>query len=196
MLRTLKQAWSSKRLTRLLIFLASWAMATVPVGAQAAPSEDEVKAVFLFNFANFIRWADSPVHRASATFRFCVLDDDLASLLGRVVTGESADGKPMSVVTKVDAKGLSECRMLYLGEASLARPGNEELIQRAFSARVLTVSDQEEFLAKGGMIALSRKRGRIHPIINLDATNRADFSISSKLLRLSTVQQDNGSDRK
>jgi hypothetical protein len=40
------------------------------------------------------------------------------------------------------------------------------------------------------MITLVRKRGRIHPVINTDATERADLRISAKLLNLATLTRD------
>ena len=44
-------------------------------------SENEGKAVFLYNFARFINWPQDVRQDPAKPFRYCVLDDELVPLL-------------------------------------------------------------------------------------------------------------------
>lgn len=123
-----------------------------------------------------------------------MLDDELATLLEKVVQGETLDGRPLMVVRRVDPKNLAQCHVLYMDRADLASTASQELLVRSAAAGVLTVSDREDFAVEGGIIALIRKQGRVHPLINLDAAARAQVRISSKLLSLATPIHDGDGD--
>ncbi len=74
------------------------------------------------------------------------------------------------------------CHILFLGApADIAPVLSAQRVRGA-----LTVGDTEAFLEQGGMIALLRKRKRIHPVVNLDALEVSSLRLSSKLLRLAT----------
>jgi hypothetical protein len=154
-------------------------------------AENDVKAAFLYNFVHFVRWPDTAAHKPGDPFHYCVLDETLAPLLAKVLAGESVDGHPLITVRQPELRNLHECRILYLGEqASLGGLSQTELLRRIASQPILTVSDQAGFTARGGMVALLKRRGRIHPVINTDATDRTELKISAKLLNLATLTRD------
>ena len=154
-------------------------------------AENEVKAAFIYNFVHFVRWPENPARKPGDAFRYCILDDNLAQLLGRAVQGEVLDGHPLSVVRQVDPRNLSDCHVLYIGEQStIGNLSQAEVLRRAAAQHILSVSDQPGFASKGGVIALIRKRGRIHVLINTDAASRSDLRISAKLLNLATLVTD------
>lgn len=157
----------------------------------ASFAENEVKAAFVYNFAHFVRWPDAHPIRSGEAFRYCVFDDTLAPLLAKAVTGETLDGHPLVVQRQPDSRNLQECHLIYFGEQSAISPVSQaDLLRRLVSSAILTVSDQPGFAARGGMITLIRKRGRIHPVINTDAIERAELRISAKLLNLATLTRD------
>lgn len=168
-------------------FLVAVALLFATAAAIAAPSQQEVKAVFLYNFAHFIEWPASEARRGHGEFRYCVKDAALAAILREVVGGEAVAGKRMSVAQKFDARSLNECHVLYVDAESLDSAEGHELLRGAAAAGVLSVSDGEGFAEKGGMIGLTHRRGRIHPVINLGISARAGLRISAKLLNLATV---------
>lgn len=192
-LRELFSGKSSLSTLLRLLGLVLGCLVVFPAQAVPAPAEEEVKAVFLFNFASFIRWSETPARRATGDFRYCIHDEHLAALLARVVKGETVDGKPMTVVTHEDGRSLAECHVLYLADYS--GKINHDLLERALQAKVLTVGNDVDFIEQGGTIALAPRRGRIHPVIHLERARQAGLRISSKLLSLSTLSGDKGSDR-
>lgn len=152
--------------------------------------ESEVKAVFLYNFASFVNWPQDARQDPAKPFRYCVLDDEIAPVLQKVLKGETTGGRPLAVQTSVTAAGLADCHVLYIGKNSLRGSEGWGLVEEAISAHVLTVSDLESFETKGGMIALTRKDRRIHPRINIDAVDKGKLRISAKLLNLATIIRD------
>lgn len=173
-----------------VLVLGLLGLTPVAAGAEEPFSEADVKAVFLYNFANFVSWPATPEKDPSKPFRYCVLDDEVAPVLEKVLRGESVDGRPMFLQREVTGAGLSACHVLYLGRRSLdsAEPWN--LVRQAPAAQVLTVSDLDGFQERGGMVALVRKGRRIHPSINLSVVERSKLRISAKLLNLATIARD------
>ncbi len=165
----------------------AWACLALLLGL-AAPSgqgrdlpEYQVKAAFLFNFAAFVNWPEERFENAGIPLRYCVLQTDAVSrTLGRLIAGESLDGRPLELVRLDNGQDPAGCHILFSGSGSGVMSAAEQPLG------VLTVGDSEEFLQQGGMIALLRKRNRIHPVINLDALEASPLRLSSKLLRLAT----------
>ncbi|HCK81882.1 MAG TPA: hypothetical protein DIC59_10530 [Candidatus Competibacteraceae bacterium] len=153
-------------------------------------SENEVKAVFLYNFASFINWPQDARQESAKPFRYCVLDDELVPLLQNVLKGEMVRGRPLSVQREVTASNVAECQILYMGKGSFHGAESWKLVHAALSAQVLTVSDLENFEINGGMIALVRQDRRIHPRINIDMVEKGKLRVSAKLLNLATVVRD------
>lgn len=182
---------------RTIRFIQCWILTIVglfggvpaPLAIAEAPfSEAEVKAVFLYNFANFVSWPQTPGQDLTTPFRYCVLDDEIAPVLQEVLKGETVRGRPLSVQREVtNASSLAECHVLYVGKGRLLGSELWDLVREAPSVHVLTVSDLEGFETRDGMIALVRQDRRIHPRINMDAVERSKLRISAKLLNLATI---------
>jgi hypothetical protein len=169
-----------------------WLLALIPAAGspQDTFSETEVKAVFLYNFASFVRWPSSTAQNPPKPFRYCVLDEEMAPILLRIIQGETVEGKPLMLSQEVNTAHLSECQVLYLGRDNLNTDKGWELVRQAPAAQVLTVSDLETFATRGGMIALVRKDRRIQPLINIDMVEKSQLRVSSKLLNLATITRD------
>ncbi len=153
-------------------------------------AENEVKAAFVYNFAHFVRWPEGHNLRPGEPFRYCVLDDTLAPLLAKAVSGETLDGHPLVVQRQPESRNFQECHLIYFGDQSAISPASQAELLRRLSGPILTVSDQPGFAARGGMITLTHKRGRIHPVINTDAIERTELRVSAKLLNLATLTRD------
>lgn len=158
--------------------------------AEESFGENEVKAVFLYNFASFVNWPQDARQDPAKPFRYCVLDDEIALVLQKVLKGETMAGRPLNVQGEVTSASLAECHILYMGKNSLRGSEGWGLVREALAAHVLTVSDLESFETRGGMIALVRKDRRIHPRINIDTVEKSKLKISAKLLNLATVIRD------
>lgn len=179
--------------------LARWAPGLVAfllmpadVAAAAMPSgqvrEYQVKAVFLFNFAQFVDWPPEADTAPGAPFVIGVLGEDpFGSILDEAVKGESIAGHPLEVRRFAGTAGLEACRMVFVSASEAGRL--EEVLRALKDLPVLTVGDGEGFGLRGVMIRLVTDRGKVRFRINLTAAQRARLIISSKLLRAADIIQ-------
>ena len=163
-------------------------LAAVPkLPAQAArASEYQVKAAFLFNFAQFVDWPAEAFPNSDAPLVIGVLGDDpFGSFLDRLVVNERLRGRPFQVRRYESVDEIKTCHILFINRSAGNRP---EVILVGLSQRpILTVSDADGFAGNGGMIRFVTDRNRIRLQINLGAVDAAHLTISSKLLRVAEI---------
>lgn len=155
-------------------------------GVQAA--EYHVKAVFLFNFAQFVDWPPAAFADSEAPFVICILGDDpFGDFLDQTVRGEQFHGRAFAVRRYKSADEIKTCQILFISEQ-----GTEAVLGRLKDRPVLTVSDDQGFAERGGMIRFITDRGRIKLEINPTAAEAANLTISSKLLRVAEIATPRG----
>lgn len=166
----------------LLLFLWCGAIAVA-----VAFSQHDVRAAYLFNFASFIQWSSPTLPERRDAFRYCVTDpgSPVAFALKALVREESSDGKPLLVELRSDPSRLGSCHILYLGEDAPA--ASAAWLREAAARGVLTVGDNEAFIARGGMVALLLQDRRIVPMIHVERLRKAGLAASSKLLRFARL---------
>lgn len=168
---------------RKLVSISALAALAGTAAAAATPTESQLKAVFLFNFAQFVEWPPEAFETAQTPFAICVLGKDpFGADLDEAVRGEAVMGRPLIVKRHTDVEELGACHILYVGGAELAtlRPRLAGLERRS----TLVVSDAVQ---PGVMIGFVKERHRLRLRINLAAANGAGLNISSKLLRIADV---------
>ena len=180
------------RLRRYLprLWLAILTVLIAASSAQAATrfSPDEVKAVYLFNFANFVAWPASAFLEQSTPIRYCVLQESAVSkALATVVAGETAQRRPLEVIRVDNGHEAGDCHILFATSTSRQELGS--ILRQLAQAPVLTVTDFEVAGAPPD-IELIQREGRIVPLIDTDRATKAGLSISSKLLRIASLRGD------
>lgn len=173
----------------LLKFLRPSIAAAIVFGsapALPAPTEAQVKAVFLLNFARFVEWPAVTYTSAGAPFAICVYGDDpFGADLDAVVRGESADGRPMVVKRLREPHDLPQCQIVFV--AAGADRELESVVAALDRRATLTVSDADGAARRGAMIRLMNMNGKIRLRVNIDAVRAAHLTISSNLLRASEI---------
>jgi YfiR/HmsC-like len=167
---------------RLLVLVALLCALCAPLrAAQVRPSEDDVKAAYLFNFGKFVRQPETVSQPVE--FIICVLGHDaILPVLERITLHEYIDDRPVLVRHYDKAADARSCAIVYLGRSEAARVGED--LAALEGARVLTVGDDPQFLARGGMLQFLLQDNRIRFAVNLDAVNRSELHLSSELLRV------------
>lgn len=164
-----------------------WFFGGVLAPAQSsAPSEYQLKAVFLFNFTQFVKWPPATFAAPDAPLVIGVLGPDPFGLfLDETVRGERIDGHPLEVRRYRGVAEIGACHVLFVAKAEA--PRLREICARLRGRSVLTVGDMETFNAEGGMIGFFAERNRIRLRVNLEAARDAGLVISSKLLRAADI---------
>jgi hypothetical protein len=144
--------------------------------------EYQVKAVFLFNFAQFVEWPPQSFGDAAAPFVIGVLGTDpFGSALEGAVRGETLNGRNFVIERYRSVTEIRHCQILFISRSEA--PHIEEIRAALAGQSILTVSDIEDSAQRGVMIRFVADNNRIRLRINADAAKAAGLSISSKLLR-------------
>jgi hypothetical protein len=169
----------TRRLGRRLALLL---IASGLLGAAAPISEYQLKAVFLFNFAQFVEWPPAALPRENAPFTIGVLGKDpFGADLDDVVRGEAVNRHPLAVARYHNVAEVRDCQILFIAASEL--PQLEGILATLKGRSILTVTDAEGPAMRGVMIGLVRQDNRIRLRIDLQATKASNLTISSKLLR-------------
>ena len=149
-------------------------------------SEYQVKAVFLFNFGQFVEWPAVAAPDPQMPVIIGILGEDpLGAFLDETVRGERLGLRPFQIRRYRELTGIEACNILFI-----SRSENERVPQILAALRqgpILTVSDGDDFAKRGGMIQFVNDKNRIRLRINLEAAQAANIVISSKLLRVAEI---------
>jgi uncharacterized protein DUF4154 len=153
------------------------------LGQRVAPTEYQVKAAYLFNFAKFVRWRNTT--NARSEFPICVLGrDPFGPDLDNTMSGELIDGKRV-IAARIEApKAATQCKIVFISASE--EPHLSRMLAELPKQGVLTVSDISGFVDRGGMIQFQAQENRIRFEINLAAAERAGLALSSDLLKVAT----------
>jgi hypothetical protein len=171
--------------SRLLALFAITLSLSHPVHAQQArPTEQQVKAAYLFNFGKFVRW---PVDRSPSpdTIEMCVLGKDpFGAILDSTVAGETIAGRAIKVRRLLRAQDMASCNILFVSLSETNQLG--PILKIAQQSGTLTVSDIPHFAEHGGVIGFVTLQGRIRFEVNRDAAERSRLILSSELLKVAS----------
>lgn len=159
-------------------------LASLPTGAAGAqPSENEVKAAFLFSFTKFVEWPERLLGPVETPFAFCLLGESpLGEPLEEAVRGKHVRGRPAVVRRASDLADLGGCRILFVGRSEAGRIS--EVVAALRDRPVLTVGDHAGFVGAGGMVEFVLRQRRVRFRVDQSAASRAGLAISAKLLGL------------
>jgi hypothetical protein len=151
-----------------------------------APSEYQIKAAFLYNFAQFVDWPAEAFQDAQAPLVIGILGDDpFDASLDDIIRGEKVNNRPLVVQRYRRVADMKSCHVLFVSRSEDSRM--ERTLAGLKDKAILTVGESDSFFEKGGMIRFTNERNKIRLRINVDAAREARLTISSKLLRLAEV---------
>lgn len=149
----------------------------------STPSEYQLKAAFLFNFAKFVEWPQEAFAETNSPFIIGILGDSpFGNELAQTVVGKNINEHPITLKTFRAAAEATNCHLLFISNTEQKRL--PEIIPRLRATPILTVGETERFIEAGGMINFVTENNKIRFQISDDAAKAARLKISSKLLSL------------
>jgi len=149
----------------------------------AQPTEYQIKAAFIYNFARFTDWppaafvaSDSPM--VIGVLGKNVFGDDLAN----TVNGKSIDGHPLQFKHFDSIADAAHCQVLFISASH--KEDLPKILQQLQGNSTLTISETDGFIEAGGMIYLEIIDQKVRFEINNETAKKAGLNISSKLLSL------------
>lgn len=176
----------------LLLLGALWFAQALPTAhpatAATSATEQQLKAVFVFNFTRFVTWPAEAFATADEPFVIGVLGNDaFAAQVEEAVRGEQLEEThPLQVRV---LRGVEEIQGLRCGILYIDRTRDADFARAVAllgGNNTLTVSDMDDAAKRGAMIQLYREGNRIGLAINADAVRGAGLTINPYLLRLAT----------
>ena len=175
-----QRAWP--RMTALLM-VGLLSLPGVAFGQNESNGEYQVKAAFLFHFAQFVEWPPQAFKSEASPLTYCTLGEDpFQGGLDESLSGKMIGTRAIRVQHLKEAQDIPDCQVLFIGPMEKKRMSN--VLAAVKRAPVLTVSDSEHFVNGGGVIGFCLEAKKVRFEINLRAATEANLKISAKLLSL------------
>jgi hypothetical protein len=176
----------SSSLVRASLALAIGLGLAVVAAAGKPPTEHQVKAAFLFNFANFIEWPPAALGPAGTPLRVCIIGaDPFGGALDDAFRDQMVQGRSVQVVRGETLEAMGRCHILFLPQSEQRRW--VDLVKALRGVPTLTVADGPPLARQGGMVNFIIEAQRIRFEINPAVAEQVGLRISSKLLALARV---------
>jgi len=168
----------------LVFYLIAGSAVAVSADQQKA-GEYQVKALFLYNFINFVDWPAGSSFYSSPAINVCIVGDDpFADALDNI-RNETVKGKKLVIRMYRPFDEPEGCHLLFIPASEKGHAG--QILRSVRDANVLTVSDTVEDGRQGAIISFFIEQKKVRFAINIEAARRAGLKISSKLLRLAKI---------
>lgn len=153
----------------------------------APPTEYALKSVFLYNFCRFIEWPSAAFASTDEPLTIGIVGEDpFGSLLNEAISGETYHGRPIRIEHYRNARDIRRCQLLFVSRSESAHAA--EILNAVAGKNIVTVGEDEAFIDKGGMIALTAEQNRVRLRINPATLRSANVEVSSKLLRVAETK--------
>jgi hypothetical protein len=145
-----------------------------------------VKAAFLYNFFRYTDWPDPKDKKAPEPFELWVVGDDpFGELLDKTFKGKKIDGRTVTITRHKDVPKSLDAHMVFAG--TLTDKQRAKLIELAKGKSLLLIGDVAGFAELGAHANLLLNDGNISVEVNTGEVKSSSLSISSDLLKVSTV---------
>lgn len=145
--------------------------------------EDNFKAVFIYNFTKYVQWSEQDT---SPTFDILIIGESSILYSLKNIAEKRRVGKRGIVVKQVqNINNLGYCHVLFISVSEKKRL--KQILHAISDQNTLIISDSEGFAHKGVAINFIYDNGKIKFELNKRAFDRAGLQVSSKLLKLAMI---------
>ena len=155
-------------------------------GKTPPPTEYQLKAVFLYNFAKFVQWpAESFADDHDPIIIGILGKDQFDNTIDETIKNKTVKKRKLVIKRFEKIEDMEVCHILFISSSEVERLA--KIIETLKDSSVLTVGEVKQFAQLGGIINFIVKENKIRFEINVDAAERAKLKISSKLLKLAKI---------
>lgn len=173
------------RYMAVLLLVAGAGMAAAQTARDRA-SDTLVKAAFLHKFASFVEWPEGTFASATSALRIGVLGDDgVFKDLEETSRDRNRDGRPVQTVRLAPGDALGGFHILYMKGSDARLAEWLALVPEA----VLTVTDSDGALPRGGVISFFLEDGRVRLGASVETATRQRLRLSPRLLSAARIVQ-------
>jgi hypothetical protein len=159
-----------------------------PWKVPAQSKEYEVKAAFLFNFAQFVDWPAGAFTNTDTPFVIGILGNDpFGTALEATVQGENINNHKIIIQRGRTVGDLKDCQILFVSKSEKSHVA--EILSALDSRPVLKVSEIDGFARQGGNINFYLDGSKVRFEVNPTVSDRDGLKVSSQLLNLGKIIQ-------
>lgn len=148
--------------------------------------EMQLKATFLYNFAQFSEWPPSRFEGPSSPIVIGIFGrDPFGGFIDELVGNATIAGRPVQVRRVASVDEARACHVLFITRDKSAEL--EAILKALQGTAVLTVSDMKDFTTRGGTIELFVRDNKMKFEVNMTEYKNSNVVISSRVLRLATL---------
>ncbi len=179
----------TRRTIRRALLLVVACCLCAPALAQTVRDED-VKLALIYKISRFVTWPVA-AEDVDSPFTLCLAERSIFDLAkDRFAVRQIRERDIEVLLLTIASDNLAgQCDILYMSRVKQDRA--KDYLERASGKPVLTISDEPEFAESGGMIGLSTRGGKVTIRINVGAYESSDLTVSSQLLELAELVNDN-----
>jgi hypothetical protein len=161
--------------------LSATVIAAEPRAKPPRPTEYQVKAAYLYNFAKFVEWP--AVSGREDRFVIAVLGEDpFGEVLDRALNEKTIESRPIVVRRLRSIDESVAVDVLFISDSE--RPRLAQVLRRTHGNAILTVSEADDFVGLGGMVGFKMQDDVVRFDVNLDQVSAAGLKMSSQLIRV------------
>ncbi len=147
----------------------------------ATPIERQVKAAYIYKFANFVEWPDGIFARSDTPLVIGVAGADaIADELERVAASQAGSGRPVSVRRLRRADQVAGVHILFIG--AVDKGVLVDILAASRRLPVLSVTESDEAHALGSVLNFVIANNKVRFEVALKAAGQNHLRISARML--------------
>ena len=179
----------------LIIFPAN---AQQELSESARDKEYKVKAAFVYNFMKFVEWEGLKGDKSFEDSKKIILavigtnpfEKKLDSLSSKKIKDKTIEVKYYDYSDLSDNAKQSEIKQSHTVFACASENSDyERLLALLKDKCTLTIGDESNFIAKGGIIGFDIEKGKVCFDVNYDSAKESGIKINAKILKLARKVQ-------
>ncbi|MEM7308098.1 MAG: YfiR family protein [Planctomycetota bacterium] len=157
--------------------------------AERDQKEYQLKAAYLYNFANFVEWPAARFEKANSPIVIGVVGEDpFGPILERTFRDKKVGKRGFEFRRFKSVKELAPCHMLFVSRSE--KRDFAAIVEHCRPRSILTVTDGDGFMGRGAVINFFIEKKIIRFEVQTDEAKRFKLSVSAKLLQLARVVRD------
>lgn len=153
---------------------------------KASEADQQVRAQFIYNFANFVEWPADAFANTKTPIKICLFGEVYFAEYLYTYSGTLIGNRTLIVQPAKEMEDIkSGCHILYVGEDKRVNlPTFWSQIQYIY---VLSIGEHSGFADKGGIINILRTKDRLQFDVNIENALGNGLFLDSDLLALARV---------
>ena len=149
--------------------------------------EDQLKAAYIWNFLDFIKWPSSESGIPSSEIRICIDGSNDFIEHFRQLVGNRRVGKLQHTVEVLNLKEARSCELIYVREAN--KTTALKLVgAKSLDEDTVIVADISSIYFPGAAITFYQENNKLRFEVDMERINILNADFSSELLKLARIK--------